>query len=287
MAMGGVDHDQVNLGLDERFRAGKAAVADCRCRRNAQPPGRVLGRIGIGHGLFNVLDRDEPRAPIGVVDDQQFLDPPRMEQPPRFFRTHARAHRRQIVARHQFRHRLMRVFGKADIAVRDDADQPTIRLHHWNPADLVPRHQPLRLRQRCVGGNGDGVDHHPAFKALDVAHRRHLLFNRQIAVEHTNAAKLRHHDRHIGLGHRVHRRRQHRNVKRDAARQPRARIGHRRHNIAFRRAKQHIVKGKAEADVHELPVPASQGSCGGPCNQAGGAALGPRAFRYAAPRAVL
>jgi purine-binding chemotaxis protein CheW len=38
-------------------------------------------------------------------------------------------------------------------------------------------------------------------------------------------AQLRHDDRHVGLGHGIHRRRQDRNVQRDIARDPRPRIG--------------------------------------------------------------
>jgi hypothetical protein len=50
-----------------------------------------------------------------------------------------------------------------------------------------------------------GIHHHAALEALHRPHRRRLLLDRKVAVEDADAAQLRHHDRHVGLGHRVHR----------------------------------------------------------------------------------
>ena len=111
-------------------------------------------------------------------------------------------------------------------------------------------HQRLRVGERRVGRDRDRVDHHAAFVALDRAHRRHLFLDRQIAVEHADTAQLRHHDRHVGLGHRVHRGGQDGDVERNLARHLRPRVGHARQHLGFGGQEEHVVEGKAEANFH-------------------------------------
>ena len=76
MAVRGVDDDAVDPGVDQRLAAREAGIADGRGGGDAQPPFAVLGRVRAGDGLFDVLDGDQPDAMVGIVDDQQFLDPP-------------------------------------------------------------------------------------------------------------------------------------------------------------------------------------------------------------------
>ena len=80
VAVRGVDHDQVAFGVDQRLAALEALVADRGRGGDAQAPGAVLGRVGIGDRLLDVLDGDQADAAMIVVDHQQFLDPPLMEQ---------------------------------------------------------------------------------------------------------------------------------------------------------------------------------------------------------------
>jgi hypothetical protein len=68
----------------------------------------------------------------------------------------------------------------------------------------------------------------PLSIALDRADRLDLLLDIEIAVEHAHSAELRHDDRHVGLGDGVHRRGEHRDVEREAARHEGAGVGHAR-----------------------------------------------------------
>ena len=270
--MRGVDHDHVAFGIHQRFGAGKALVANGGRRRHAQAACGILGGIGVQHGLFNVLHRDQAHAVIGIVYHQQLLDTAGMEQAARFLLADAFGDGRQIIACHQFAHRLHRVVGKTHIAVGEDAHQLSRRIDHRNPADAVLRHQCLRLAQRGIGRDRDGVDHHAAFKALHPADCGALLLDRQIAVQHANPAQLRHYDGHLGLGHRVHRGGQHRNVEGDAARQPCPRARLAGHDVALARPKEDVVKCQAGFDFHlcHLVLRASIARSairGGPCNR--------------------
>src|SRR3546814_8440023 len=80
-----------------------------------------------------------------------------------------------------------------------------------------------------------------------------LLVDRQIAVEHADPAKLRHHDRHIRLGDGIHRRGQDRDVERDLAAEAGAGIGLARQHARFRRLQQNVVEGeRSEEHTSEL-----------------------------------
>ena len=81
MAVGGVDHDQIDAGIDQPLGAGEAVIADAGRRRDAQAPLLVLAGIGMQLRLLDVLDRDQPDAAIVVVDHDQLLDAMLVEEP--------------------------------------------------------------------------------------------------------------------------------------------------------------------------------------------------------------
>ena len=244
VAVGGVDDDEVAFGVDQRLGALEALVADRRRRRDPEPAGGILGGVGIGDRLLDVLDGDEAGAAAGIVDDDQFLDPALVEEPPRLLLGHSGADRGEIVAGHQLGDRLARIFGEADVAVGEDADQPAAFLGHRDPGDPVPLHQLERVGQSLVRGHGDRVDHHPALEALHRPHRRRLLLDGEVAVEHPHPAQLRHDDRHVGLGHRVHRRGEDRDVEPDLAGDLGAGVGLARKHRRFAGLEQHVVEGE-------------------------------------------
>ena len=225
MAMRRIDHDQVTFGIDQRFGPFESRVPGRRRCRHAQAARAVFGRVGIGDGFLDVLDRDQARAAEIGVDHEQLFDAPLVQQPLRFFLAYAFLDRRQILAGHQFADRLGRVFGKAHVAVGQDADELARRLDHGDPRNPVPRHQFARIGQRLIGPDRDRVDDHAAFKPLYCAHRVSLCLDGQIAVEHADPAQLRHDNRHVGFGHGVHRRRQYGDIERNAFGQECARIG--------------------------------------------------------------
>ena len=251
MAMGGIDNHHIAFGGQQRLGALKACIAHGGGGGHAQAPGGILGGVGVIHRLFDILDGNQPHAMIGIIHHQQLFDAAGMQQAPCLFLRHAGGNRGQILMGHQLAHRLGRVGGKAHIAVGKDADKPPPLFHHGNAGNAVNLHQGLRLAQRGIRRDGDGVHHHTAFKALHRAHRGALLLDGKVAVQHANAAHLRHHNGHIGLGHRVHRSGNDGDVQRDTLGQAGARISHARHDVRLRRPQQNVIKGQTERDVHK------------------------------------
>ena len=251
MAVRGVDHDHIDFGIHQRLGAGKAGIAHGGRRRHPQAAGRVLGGVRIIHRLLDILDGDEADAMEGIIHHQQLLDPAGVEQTARLFLTGAERHGGEVLGRHQLAHRLERVFGKAHVAVGENADQLAACVDHRNAADAVLQHQRLRFAQRRIGVDRDRVDHHAALVTLHRPHRRALGVDIEIAVEHADAAQLRHRNRHVRLGHGIHCRGQDRDIECNVAGQAGRGVRHARQDAAFRRAEQHIVKGQAERDIHE------------------------------------
>ena len=68
----------------------------------------------------------------------------------------------------------------------------------------MPLHQRQGVGQGGVGSDGDGIDHHAAFKALHPAHLLGLFLDAQILVDHAHAAGLGHGDGQARLGDGVH-----------------------------------------------------------------------------------
>ena len=93
--------------------------------------------------------------------------------------------------------------------------------------------------------DGDRVHHHAGLVALHEAHLLGLLVGLQIAVDDADAAVLRHGDGHPGLGHRVHRGGDDRQVEADRAGQLGRDIDVAGQNLRAARPQQHVVEGQA------------------------------------------
>ena len=68
--MRGIDHDQIDTGLDQPFGALVTALADRGRRGDPQPSLRILAGQRMRDGLFHILDGDQSDAAILVVDHQ-------------------------------------------------------------------------------------------------------------------------------------------------------------------------------------------------------------------------
>ena len=106
VAVRGVDDDAIAAGVDQRLGAREAGVADRRRGGHPKPAFGILGRERRGDRLLDILDGDQPDAVVVLVDHQQLLDPPLVEDAPRFLLAGPERDRREIVAGHQLAHRL-------------------------------------------------------------------------------------------------------------------------------------------------------------------------------------
>ena len=277
MAVRGIDHHQIDAGLDQRLGAPEAELAHRGGGRHPQPALLVLAGIRIGHRLLHVLDGDQPDAAVLRIDHQQLLDAELMQQPLGLVLPDALAHGDELLLGHQLGHALARIGGEAHVAVGEDADQlagrarrridgggPGRPLHHRNAGNAVFLHQGAGLGQGGLRMDGHRIDHHAGLELLDLADLGGLLLGLEVAVNDPNAAGLRHGDGHLGLGHRIHGRGDDRHIELDPAGDPGAHIGVGRHHLGQPRLEQDVVEGEGLDQIavryqghRQLPSPGS------------------------------
>ena len=251
MAMGGIDHQEVDAGVDQALGALEARIADRGRRGGAEPALRVLGGVRVELRLLHVLDGDEADAAILIVDDDQLLDAVLVKQLLGLGLADRLAHRDQVLARHQLIDALLRVGGEADVAVGQDADQAAevvaasaAAVDDRDARDAVGLHQRQRVGKGGIRADHDRVHDHAALELLDLADLLGLLFRREVAVDDADAAGLRHGDGEAGLGHCVHGGGDDRQVELDLARDPRPEIGLAGQHLRVTRQQQHVVEGE-------------------------------------------
>ena len=250
MAVGGVHDDEVDARLDQPLGALVAVVADRGRGRDPQPALLVLAGMGMGDRLLDVLDGDQPDAAVLVVHHQELFDAVLVQQALRLLLADAFPHRHQAVLGHQLGDLLARIGCKAHVTVGEDADQAARRLvagHHRHAGDAVLLHQRQRVGEGRLRMNGEWVHHHAGLEFLDPADQRGLLVRLEVAVDNSDAAGLRHGNRHGGFGHGVHRGGDDRNIERDVASNPRADVDLGRQNVRKTRRQQHVVEGECFA----------------------------------------
>ena len=243
MAVRGVDDDYVGPGGDQRLgplQPGRARAHRCS---HAQPALLVLAGMREALRLVDVLDRDQADQTVGLVDDEQLLDPVLVQQLHGLAPAHPLAHGDQALGGHQLAHRPLAARHEADVAVGEDADQPAARtLDHRQARDLVPLHQVERRCQRRLGPHRHWIDHHPGLELLDLLHLAGLLLDAEVLVQDAEPAMLRHGDRHGRLGDRVHGGRDQGNAELDLASEPGTHVDLRRQNFGVARLQEHIVE---------------------------------------------
>ncbi len=250
--MRGVDHHHVDARLHQRQRALEAGVADRGGGADQQAALRVLGGVRVRLGLLHVLDGDEAHRAVGVVDHDQPLDLVLAQEPAGLVLRHALADGDEALLGHQRGRRGLVRGLEAHVAVGEDADQlARAALDHREARDAPLRLDLAHLLQRRFRVDGERVDHHAALVALHLAHLVGLLGDREIAVQHPDAARLRHGDGEPALGDRVHGGRDERNVEGDLAGEPCRRVDLGRHHLGRTRFEQNIVEGEPFANLHE------------------------------------
>ncbi len=99
--------------------------------------------------------------------------------------------------------------GEAHVAVGENADQLAgaaiaTPFDNRNSRDAMFVHQRQGVRQRRIGMDSHRIDHHAGLELFHLPDLCRLYVRLEIAVNDADAAGLRHGDRHVGFGHRVH-----------------------------------------------------------------------------------
>ena len=250
VTMRGVDHHHVNARINQRLAAFKARIADGRGRSHAQPALIVLAGMWVQHGLFGILQREQSGQLALPVRHQQFLDPPRLHQAFRGLQIGWLLQQGKVVRGHHHPHRRLVIGRKAHVAVGHDTDDAASLVHHRKAGDIVALLQRLGVCERLVRAKRDRIVDDAAFKPLHAADFGGLLQKSEIAVNDADATGLRHGNRHPRLGHRVHRRRQERDVHADRLRHKGRCIGVRWQHARGGRNQKHVVKGESLTNLH-------------------------------------
>ena len=249
VAMRGVYDHAVDARFDQRFRPLKARIADGRGRRHTQAPGRILGGVRVHGCLVHVLHGQQADTAIVIIHDDQPLDPVLVKQAASLFIRCVHLHRDDFL-RHQIGDRFRHVFGKARVTIGDDAHHLARAVHHRNAGKAGALLQFVEIAQAGRRRNRHRVHHHAALILLHHRHFTGLLLDGEIAVDHADAPGLRHGNRQARLGHRVHRRRDQRDVQRNGFGQEGGNINVSGHDLAGPGLEQHVVEGDGLSDFH-------------------------------------
>src|SRR5690606_4913943 len=109
----------------------------------------------------------------------------------------------------------------AQVPDGDDADQLVGTVDDGEAGDAVLTTDAVELRERRGRTDRDGAGDDPGLGPLDEVHLLGLVVDREVAVQHTDAALARHGDGHARLRDGVHRGAEQRDLDRDLAGQAR------------------------------------------------------------------
>src|SRR5512146_1376294 len=255
MAVGGIDHHDVDSGLFELGNTVSRVRAHADGCAYAEPSMRVFAGMGILDALLNVLDGDEALEFALPVHDRQFFDPVLVQNLACLFQTGPLRSGDELFPLHHLRHLEVRAGLETQVPIGQDADQ-LLLFRHGNARNTVLRHQLVGVADRFIRRNGHGVENHPAFRLFYPVHFRRLIGRREYAMNDAKPALTRHCDRQTGLGHGIHRRTDDGNIDPDVSRQLCANVDFAGQDGGPRRDEDHIIVGQPQTGffVEHLPL---------------------------------
>ena len=252
VAVRGIDDENVDVRVDQRRRAIERIARDADGRAAAQPSQRILAGVRILDRLLDVLDGDQALQLEVLVDHEKLFDLRLVQNLARLVERGADRHGDQPLLRHHFGDRARSVGLESQVAIGQDADQPSLLAAAFgdrHARDAVPLHQLERFADQRGRRDRDRVDDHAALGSLHAIDFERLIFDRQVLVDDAHAALLRHGDGHLRLGDGVHRRAQERHVQFDVLGEARADVDLCRQHGGVPRHEQDVVKGERGAQT--------------------------------------
>ena len=191
---------------------------------------RILRSIRILQLFLDVFDCDQALEVVLVIDHEKFFHAVLVKNCFRFFERGSDRDSDEILLGHHLVNGNVEAGFKAQVAVGENADQLAI-VRNGDSGNLVFAHDLKRIANLVGGMHGDRVDDHAAFRALHFVNFVGLLIDGEVAMDDANPALLRQRDRHMRLGHGVHRGAHDGNVQANLARKLRLRAGRRRNDV--------------------------------------------------------
>ena len=220
VAVGGVDHQSVDAGGDQRLAPVHDIGADADGGAHPEAAPFVLGGQREVVALGDVLDGDEAAELAVVVDDGQLLDAVLPQDLLGLVERGAHLAGDQRWPAHYGADGLVVVVDEAQVSVGEQTDQSSVVVDDGDARDLVLGHQFEGVVDVAVGGEGDRVLDHPRLRALHPVDLDRLVLDGQVAVDDAHAAGAGQGDGEPGLGDGVHRGRQDGHGETDVGREP-------------------------------------------------------------------
>ena len=202
--MGGVDGEGVDAHVrsSSAARSRKSPVAPMAPATRRRPL-LILAGVGIFQLLLDVLDGDEALELVVVVDDQELFDAVLVEDLLGLLQGGADGDGDEVLLGHHVVDGDVGAGDEAEVAVGEDADQLPVA-GDGDAGDLEAAHEFERVGDGLLGRDGDGVDDHAGFGALDLVDLAGLLLDGEVAMDDADAALLGHGDGQARLGDGVH-----------------------------------------------------------------------------------
>ena len=191
-------------------------------------PWSSLEASGYWSDLTKSLRVIRPLQPALLVDQRQLLDLVPGQQRHRVGAGDADRAGDQRHLRHHVADQPAGIALEPHVAVGDDAEQLQVAIDDRHTRDPVAPAHRVGLADRGVRGDGDRLVDHAGLGPLDHVDLVRLVLDRQVAVDHAEAALAGDGHRHPGLGDRVHRRGDQRHPDGDPLGHPRRRCRPRR-----------------------------------------------------------
>ncbi len=203
VAVGRVDGEGVDAHVDEAGGALEEVAGGPDGSGDAETALLVFGGVGVFEFFLDVLDGDEAFELEVVIDDEEFFDAVLVQDVLGLFKGGADGHGDEVFLGHDGVDGEVGAGDEAEVAVGENADQLAV-LGDGDAGDLVAAHDLKGGGDGFFGGDGDGVDDHAGFGALDLVDLAGLLLDGEIAVDDAHAALLGHGDGEARLGDGVH-----------------------------------------------------------------------------------
>ena len=210
--MGGIDDDQVHAGLGQGRDAVRGLGAGAHGGAGQQAAVGILGGMGEGARLLDVLEGDQATQAEGVVHHQHLLDPVLLHLALDHVEAGALRHGDQALAwGHDVGDTVAVVGLEAHVTLGDDAHQG-LALDHREAGEAVLLGHGQQVLELGLGTHGDRVLDDHALVLLDLAHLGGLVGDGHVLVDDADAPFLGHGDRQARLGHGIHGRGEQRDV---------------------------------------------------------------------------
>ena len=201
--MGAVDDEDVDPLGDQAL--GPLEIEHADRRPHPQPPLRIFAGVGEALHHVDVFDRDQPGEMAPGIDEEELLHLVGHENLLGLVERDIPGGRDEPRRRHDVGDRRVAALEEAEIAAGDDPDELPPVGGDRHPGDVVLIHHVAGPGHRRRGGEGDGVEDDPVGAPLDLVDLLRLPLDGEILVDHPQAPLLGQRDRHLALGHRVHR----------------------------------------------------------------------------------